>query len=138
MLERVQFTAPDAQALADLWVRVDAERLALALANLAFNAADAMAGHAERQLRLSLQVQPDSVTLHLDDSGPGLSPEVQARLFEPFFTTKPEGQGLGLGLAHCAEALAAMGGRLYAGNRAEGGARFSLSLPRTQAPGPGA
>ena len=138
VLERVQFTAPDAQALADLWVRVDAERLTLALANLAFNAADAMAGHAERQLRLSLQVQPDSVTLHLDDSGPGLSPEVQARLFEPFFTTKPEGQGLGLGLALSAEALAAMGGRLHAGNRAEGGARFSLSLPRTQAPGPGA
>jgi len=138
VLERVQFTAPEAPALADLWVRVDAERLALVLANLAFNAADAMAGHADRQLHLSLQVQPDSVTLHLDDSGPGLSPDVLARLFEPFFTTKPDGQGLGLGLALSADALAAMGGRLHASNRAEGGARFSLSLPRTPAPGPGA
>lgn len=138
VLERVHFTAPDAQALADLWVRVDAERLALVLANLAFNAADAMAGRADRQLHFSLQVQADTVTLHLDDSGPGLSPEVLARLFEPFFTTKPEGQGLGLGLALSAEALAAMGGRLHAANRAEGGARFSLSLPRSPAPAPAA
>lgn len=138
VLERVQFTAPAAQVLAGLWVLADAERLALVLANLAFNAADAMTGRKERQLRLGLQMQPATVILHLDDSGPGLSPEVLARLFEPFFTTKPEGQGLGLGLALSAEALGAMGGRLQAGNRAEGGARFSLSLQRVQAPDPAA
>jgi signal transduction histidine kinase len=95
VLERVQFTAPAAQVLAGLWVLADAERLALVLANLAFNAADAMAG----RRRTATATGPAGATryrhLHLDDSGPGLSPEVLARLFEPFFTTKPEGQGLG-------------------------------------------
>lgn len=138
VLERVQFTAPAGTALSGLWVLADAERLALVLANLAFNAADAMAGREVRTLQLGLQVQPDTVTLHLDDSGHGLSPEVMSRLFEPFFTTKPERQGLGLGLALSAEALGAMGGRLQGSNRPEGGARFSLSLQRTQAPAPGA
>jgi two-component system C4-dicarboxylate transport sensor histidine kinase DctB len=54
---------------------------------------------------------------------------VQARLFEPFFTTKPEGKGLGLGLALSAESLGAMGGRIVASNRPEGGARFVIELP---------
>lgn len=113
-----------------LAVQVDPQRLALAVANLVFNAADAMEGRAERHIRIHASaVGGDQVELHVDDCGPGLSTEVRARLFEPFFTTKPEGKGLGLGLALSAESLAAMGGRIVASNRAEGGARFSIVLP---------
>jgi two-component system C4-dicarboxylate transport sensor histidine kinase DctB len=68
------------------------------------------------------------VALHVDDTGPGLPDAALARLFEPFFTTKPQGEGLGLGLALSAESLAAMGGRIVAANRAEGGARFTVTM----------
>ena len=34
----------------------------------------------------------------IEDDGPGMPPEVMARVFDPFFTTKPPGQGTGLGL----------------------------------------
>jgi signal transduction histidine kinase len=35
----------------------------------------------------------------VEDSGPGIPPEVQASLFTPFFTTKENGRGIGLTLA---------------------------------------
>lgn len=114
--------------VADVPVRVDAERLCLVLANLAANAAEAMHGRPGRRLELHSEPDGDAVLLHMDDSGPGLSEAARARLFEPFFTTKPE--GLGLGLALSAESLQAMGARLEAGVAPGGGARFSCRLLR--------
>jgi signal transduction histidine kinase len=65
--------------------------------NLIDNAVDAMGG--EGNLRLRTRARPDdTVWVEVHDSGPGIPPEVQARLFEPFFTTKPVGEGTGLGL----------------------------------------
>jgi two-component system, NtrC family, C4-dicarboxylate transport sensor histidine kinase DctB len=114
--------------LPDLAVQVDPQRLALAVANLVFNAADAMAGRDPRAIRVHAAAEAGAVALHVDDTGSGLTPAVHERLFEPFFTTKPEGKGLGLGLALSAESLAAMGGHIRADNRAEGGARFTITL----------
>lgn len=125
-VSRVEFEAEVPAVVVD----VDPQRLALALANLVFNAADAMAGTARRQLRLHAEAAGAEVRLHVDDSGPGVADDVLPHLFEPFFTTKPAGQGLGLGLALSAESLAAMGGRIEAANRTEGGARFTIVLPR--------
>ena len=67
-------------------------------------------------------------TITLDDSGPGLSPDVKARLFEPFFTTKEVGEGTGLGLAITYGIVKAHGGTIEASNRDEGGARFVITL----------
>lgn len=39
------------------------------------------------------------VRLAIQDDGPGMTPEVQARVFEPFYTTKAPGEGTGLGLS---------------------------------------
>ncbi|MDZ7962552.1 MAG: response regulator [Aulosira sp. DedQUE10] len=47
----------------------------------------------------SVDPQQESVTICIQDNGPGMLPEVQARIFEPSFTTKPVGKGTGLGLA---------------------------------------
>lgn len=38
------------------------------------------------------------VLVEIEDDGPGMPPEVAARVFDPFYTTKPPGQGTGLGL----------------------------------------
>jgi len=36
--------------------------------------------------------------LEVEDNGPGIPPDVQARMWDPFFTTKPDGSGLGLSI----------------------------------------
>jgi two-component system C4-dicarboxylate transport sensor histidine kinase DctB len=124
-VERVAY----AEAVPSIAVQVDPQRLALALAHQVFNAADALRGRADPQVRIEASTLEDAVELRVDDNGAGLSDAVRAKLFEPFFTTKPEGQGLGLGLAISAESLAAMGGRIVAANRPQGGARFTIRLP---------
>jgi signal transduction histidine kinase len=66
--------------------------------------------------------------LEVADSGPGIREEDETRLFEPFFTTKETGTGLGLSVvAHMAEAH---GGSVIAENCPEGGAAFTIRLPR--------
>jgi signal transduction histidine kinase len=111
-----------------LSVWADTERLSLAIANLVFNAADAMEGRDVKRLWISARQRGAFVALSVRDNGPGLSEAVAARLFEPFFTTKPEGKGLGLGLAVSAESLAGMHGRITAANVPGGGAEFTIEL----------
>jgi signal transduction histidine kinase len=64
--------------------------------NLIDNAVDAMEGHGT--LRVTTRQDGDGVVVEVIDSGPGMDPDVQARVFEPFFTTKDVGRGTGLGL----------------------------------------
>ncbi len=117
----------------DLVVLADAERLGLALANLLFNAADALAGHPAAEIQVQARAEVGQVRLSVQDNGPGLSPAVRQRLFEPFFTTKPEGEGLGLGLALSAESLAAMQGRIDCVDSDGPGACFVIVLPEATA-----
>jgi signal transduction histidine kinase len=71
---------------------------------------------------------PDGwVEVVVADNGPGLPPGVTERIFDPDFTTKSRGTGLGLALVR--QAVEAHGGRVQAGNRAEGGAEFRVLLP---------
>ena len=69
----------------------------------------------------------DLLSLSVRDSGPGISPETQARIFEPFFTTK--GQGTGLGLAIALGVARAHGGAIELVSEAGAGAEFVMSLP---------
>ncbi len=112
-------------------VNVRADRVALeqVLHNLLRNALAALeqvpAGR--RQLSLHLDRTPEAGRLRLQDSGPGIPPELLPRLFEPFASGRPG--GLGLGLSLCDTLTGAMGGRLSARNREGGGAEFTLTLP---------
>ncbi len=64
--------------------------------NLIDNAIDAMGG--EGELRVRTYRDDDCVVVEIEDSGPGISPDVLPHIFEPFFTTKGVGEGTGLGL----------------------------------------
>jgi signal transduction histidine kinase len=65
--------------------------------NVIDNAVDAMDGHGTLRLRARLD-DLGNVVVEIEDTGPGMPPEVQTRAFEPFFTTKDVGKGTGLGL----------------------------------------
>lgn len=76
---------------------------------------------------LSGSCQGDHLCLSVCDSGPGISPEMQARIFEPFFTTK--GQGTGLGLAIALGVARAHGGAIELSSELGLGAEFRMMLP---------
>jgi PAS domain S-box-containing protein len=95
--------------------------------NLLVNAAEAMTSGGS--IRCSAAVGPEDVTLHFDDTGPGLACD-ERECFEPFFTTKK--QGTGLGLAVCQKIAEAHGGAVTLTNRVEGGCRASVALPRNR------
>jgi signal transduction histidine kinase len=110
------------------------EKLRQVLVNLVRNAAEA-AGPGGR-VAVAVAEREGAAEVAVEDSGPGVSPELRPRLFEPFFTTKPGGTGLGLAVSR---AIArAHGGELAADAAAGGGARFALRLPRGTAAPPAA
>lgn len=73
---------------------------------------------------------PDLI-VSVADSGPGLAAHEYARVFEPFFRTGTARavRGLGLGLTVCKRLVETYGGQIWAEPGAEGGSRFSFSLP---------
>jgi signal transduction histidine kinase len=71
----------------------------------------------------------DRVILEVEDTGPGVSPEDEAKLFQPFFTTKPPGQGTGLGLSVSYGIIDSLGGRIGYRSAPTGGAIFHFDLP---------
>jgi C4-dicarboxylate-specific signal transduction histidine kinase len=120
---QVTVDAPDS-----LWLRAESGPLSQVLVNLLINAAQAMNGRGRLVVRAC--AGDDRGTISVEDEGPGLSEEVRAHLFEPFFTTRPPGQGTGLGLAVSRHLLTQFEGALSAANRPEGGAAFTITLPR--------
>jgi hypothetical protein len=112
------------------------------LVNLLRNAAEAI-DHALRQSPeriVELRVVPrrlddqSVVEFSVQDTGKGLSPEVEARLYEAFYSTKPEGMGIGLSL--CRSIVESHMGRMTAQNLYNGdevvGCRFSFWIPMTE------
>jgi CheY-like chemotaxis protein len=91
-----------------------------------------MADTPEGRRMLTLRTLPGlaagTVTLEVQDSGPGVPEHVRRRIFEPFFTTKPHGQGTGVGLSFSLGLAEAHGGRLELAPSAVG-ACFRLTLP---------
>jgi two-component system C4-dicarboxylate transport sensor histidine kinase DctB len=114
---------------AELSVMADEATIGSLLSNLMRNAIDAMQESPQRLLRIEARAHAERAILTVTDTGPGIRADILARLFEPFVTSKPAGAGLGLGLVICAQLVRAAGGTLRAGNRAEGGACFTVEVP---------
>ncbi|MFN0137691.1 MAG: sensor histidine kinase [Phycisphaerae bacterium] len=107
-------------------VAVDPRSMQRVLINLISNAAEASPTGAT--VAISAKADAQDVTIRVSDAGPGMSQDVLDRVFDPFFTTKAQGTGLGLSIAH--RVVEAHGGRISAANQPQGGAEFSVLLPK--------
>lgn len=107
-------------------VTADREMLRRAVLNLVLNAIDAM--QEGGQLVFTSFDSPQGFELEVGDSGPGLDQEQLNHVFDPFYTTKSDGTGLGLAIVH--RIAEAHGGRVTARNCPEGGAAFTIEIPR--------
>jgi signal transduction histidine kinase len=110
----------------------DAIQIQQVLLNLVRNASEAVLERASGQKEIKIQTlfSDDEVTVEVEDNGFGIiTPE---RIFEAFFTSKDEGLGVGLSISR--SIAEAHGGALVATNLEDGGARFSLTLPRSFSP----
>jgi two-component system NtrC family sensor kinase len=117
-------------------VRVARTVLRLILQNLIINAADAVrdAGKDKGRLRLSAQIVSDASgqQLHLQckDDGVGIAAQNLQRVFEKGFSTKSPETNHGIGLHWCANAINALGGRIWAASEGPGhGASLHLIVP---------
>ena len=130
----------------------DPIQLQQTLMNLMINAQDAMKKQPESEKALTIRIgKPERWGIRLDpprdagppepsskrdyrvirveDTGPGINPEIKSRLFEPFFTTKPVGEGTGMGLAMAYGTEVAHNGWIQVQNLPEKGAAFDVILP---------
>jgi two-component system NtrC family sensor kinase len=113
-------------------IRADADQLHQVLLNLLINAQQALQ-ESSTPRRILVQSRFDAaerlVRVVVRDNGPGIKPELRARVFEPYFTTKPTGIGLGVGLAVSLGIVETHGGTLTVRCPNGGGAVFEITLP---------
>jgi C4-dicarboxylate-specific signal transduction histidine kinase len=101
--------------------------------NFVVNAEQAILGSGRLPGRITMRTLDDHgrVVLEVEDTGPGVKPEDEAKLFQPFFTTKPVGQGTGLGLSISYGIVDSLGGQIGYRNAPAGGSIFYFTLPAT-------
>ena len=114
-------------------IRADRPLCEQVFVNLITNAFQAMDG-TEGTLRLSiapeiLNGEPGAAVI-VEDSGPGVPPELREQIFNPFFTSKKDGVGLGLSIV--AKIVDDHHGSIRLEEAAHGGARFHVHFPGPQ------
>jgi two-component system sensor histidine kinase HupT/HoxJ len=115
-----------------VWLQGNPGQIQQVIINLVQNALDAMEQAPNPQLFILIEQTPTEAILKIRDTGIGIAAENLVRVFDPFFTTKPIGQGTGLGLSISYGIAKDHGGKLLVANHAQGGAEFSLVLPKPQ------
>lgn len=125
-----QLDAQSIRVVADIapttQLSADREMFRRAMFNLVLNSLDVMPEGGE--LVITSFDGPQGFELEIADSGPGLSTEQQKHLFDPFYSTKATGTGLGLAIVQ--RIAESHGGCVSATNCAEGGAAFTIVIPR--------
>jgi PAS domain S-box-containing protein len=118
-----EFDPKTPHALADL------RTLERVIVNLISNALEAM----EEGGTLSFSLSPVEtaqgimVELKVADTGPGIPPDVAARIFDPFYTTKKDGTGLGLAISR--RIMLAHKGQIQVKSFAGAGTVFTINIP---------
>ena len=123
----VEVVCPD-----DLVVELIRPQFGQVLMNFLSNAADAIVeqdGGLDGRIQVAVEALGEMrCAINIDDSGPGVPPELRAKILEPFFTTKGVGKGTGLGMPIVLRILEAHEMKLEIQDAPElGGARFRMS-----------
>ncbi len=109
-------------------VQADSAGLHQVVLNLLVNAIQALAdAPGERVVLVRTAQAPDAVVLEVGDNGPGIAPEMRARLFQPFSSGKVNGFGLGLALS--ANIIRTHRGTIASVDSGRPGALFRITLP---------
>jgi signal transduction histidine kinase len=114
--------------------RGDQLQLKQVLINLVKNASESIDHDGSIQLRSHTGSEvikgklTEAVIIEIEDTGPGIPPDVKARLFEPFFSTKESGTGLGLSISW--QIVDKHDGMLDFKNKHNTGSIFRIVLPR--------
>ncbi|HBY27495.1 MAG TPA: hybrid sensor histidine kinase/response regulator [Bradyrhizobium sp.] len=135
----VRIEDPDCFAIADIG------QFETAMINLAVNGRDAMNGEGQLTigvrkvkhipaLRAQASRSGDFVTVSIQDTGTGISPENLDAIFEPFFTTKEVGKGTGLGLSQAFGFVKQSDGDIEVTSAPGQGATFTIYLPQAMRP----
>jgi signal transduction histidine kinase/CheY-like chemotaxis protein/HAMP domain-containing protein len=127
-LARVTVETDVALDLPEVWA--DDHQLQQVLLNLITNAKQALADVVgERRIRISIHpAGGDRVSLVVEDTGPGIPPDLLSTIFDPFVTTKGV-RGTGLGLSISYGIVREHGGQITVDSRPGAGARFTVELP---------
>jgi two-component system, NtrC family, sensor kinase len=112
-------------------VRADFGELRQAVVNLTLNAMEAMGEGGTLTIETRAAEGGRTVEVVVEDTGPGIPPEILRKIFDPFFTTKEKGTGLGLSVVY--GIVQRHGGRIDVENLAGRGARFVIRLPAVEA-----
>ncbi|MFD7771457.1 ATP-binding protein [Streptomyces sp. NPDC059787] len=133
---RAWLDAVDLDAERGIHARIDPRRLDVILANLIGNALK----HGGSPVRVSVREDDTegagdggTVVIEVRDHGPGIPEEVLPHVFDRFYkasASRPRSEGSGLGLSIALENAHIHGGEITAANSPEGGAVFTLRLPR--------
>ncbi|MGV3572383.1 MAG: hybrid sensor histidine kinase/response regulator [Ramlibacter sp.] len=108
----------------DFVFRGDETHFVFVLFNLLKNALHYFPEYPQARVRILVERQ----WITFEDTGPGMTPQVRARVFEAFHTAGKEG-GTGLGLSFCKRAMAAFGGEITCDSEPNRFTRFFLRLP---------
>lgn len=126
---RAWLDAVDLDAERGIHARLDPRRLDVILANLIGNALK----HGGSPVRVSVRIDGEELVIAVRDHGPGIPEDVLPHVFDRFYkasASRPRSEGSGLGLSIATENARIHGGSITAANSPEGGAVFTLRLPR--------
>jgi signal transduction histidine kinase len=107
-------------------LRLNPQRLSRVFDNLVLNATDAMPSGGKIVIRFLKS--PTEVVTEIEDTGPGIAPEIIPQLFQPF-ASYGKAEGTGLGLTICKRIIEDHHGWISATSSAGHGARFAFGLP---------
>ena len=109
-------------------IEIDPNSFRQVLNNLIINAQDALAGNTGTVIiRTQTDSGTDTITLTVQDDGPGFDADKMDRIFEPYVSSKEKGTGLGLAI--CRRIVEEHGGTIRASNAQPVGAAVIISIP---------
>jgi signal transduction histidine kinase len=117
----------DMDSVKDVYIEGDPLRLSEVFNNILANAYESFSGG---KGIIGVKAAPNeggNLKIIFEDNGIGINEDSKNKIFDPFFSTKSKGTGLGLSL--CKQIISMHKGDIYAENKKEGGAVFTVILP---------